>query len=128
MKNTDVDDLAGKVIKAACTVHNISGPGFLGKVYQHALGIELHEMGIEAVKEFPVQVYYKAHLVGTYFADLFVEDQLVIELKAIENLAVAHEVQLVNCLTASNVEHGLLINFGSSVKVKHKFKTYKKTA
>lgn len=63
---------------------------------------------------------------GSYFADLLIEDKLVIELKAIENLAVSHEVQLVNYLTATKIEHGLLINFGSSVKVKHKFKTYKK--
>jgi GxxExxY protein len=127
MKNTDTEDLTGKVIKAAYTVHNILGPGFQEIVYRNALAIELQEMGIEAVKEFPIQVYYKEHLVGAYFADLFIEDQLVIELKAIENLAVSHEVQLVNYLTATKIEHGLLINFGSSVKVKHKFKTYKKT-
>ena len=126
MKTTDIDDLTGKVIKAAYTVHNILGPGFLEKVYRNALAIELKEMSIETVKEFPVQVYYKGHLVGAFFADLFVEDQLVIELKAIENLAVSHEVQLVNYLTATKIEHGLLINFGSFVKVKHKFKTYRK--
>lgn len=126
MEIIDIDDLTGKVIKAAYAVHNILGPGFLEKVYRNALAIELQEMGIYAVKEFPVQVYYKGHLVGSYFADLFIEDQLVIELKAIENLAVSHEVQLVNYLTATKIEHGLLINFGSSVKVKHKYKTYKK--
>ncbi|GAB1403765.1 GxxExxY protein [Lentimicrobium sp.] len=125
MENTGIDDLTGKVIKAAYTVHNILGSGFLEKVYRNALAIELQQMGIEAMQEFPVQVHYKGHLVGDYFADLFVEDQLVIELKAIENLTASHEVQLVNYLTATNIEHGLLINFGSSVKIKHKFKTFK---
>jgi hypothetical protein len=96
MKNTDTEDLTGKVIKAAYTVHNILGPGFQEIVYRNALAIELQEMGIEAVKVFQIK-------------------------------AVSHEVQLVNYLTATKIEHGLLINFGSSVKVKHKFKTYKKT-
>jgi GxxExxY protein len=127
MKNTDNEDLTGKVIKAAYTVHYILGPGFQEMVYRNALAIELQEMGIEVLKEFPIQVYYKEHLVGAYFADLIIEDQLVIELKAIENLAASHEVQLVNYLAATRIEHGLLINFGSSVKVKHKFRTYKKT-
>ncbi|MDX9908871.1 MAG: GxxExxY protein [Mariniphaga sp.] len=127
MKNTDNEDLTGKVIKAAYTVHNILGPGFQEMVYRNALAIELQEMGIEVLKEFPIQVYYKEHLVGAYFADLIIKDQLVIELKAIENLAASHEVQLVNYLAATRIEHGLLINFGSSVKVKHKFRTYKKT-
>lgn len=127
MKNTDIDDLTGKVIKAAYTVHNFLGPGFLENVYRNAMAIELKEMGIDVAKEFPIHVYYRENMVGSYFADLFIKDRLVIELKAIENLTVSHEVQLVNYLTATNIEHGLLINFGSSVKVKHKFKTYKKT-
>ena len=127
MRINEIDDLTGKVIKAAYTVHNILGSGFQEIVYRNALAIELREMGIEAMEEFPIQVYYKGHLIGAYFADIIIHGQLVIELKAIENLTVSHEVQLVNYLTATKIEHGLLINFGSSVKVKHKFKTYKKT-
>lgn len=122
----DKNLLSGKVIKAAFNVHNLLGAGFLEKVYHNAMLIELKEMGLTVVGEYPANVFYKGKQVGEYYADLLVEEELLVEIKAIENLLPVHEVQLVNYLNATNIEHGLLINFGSSVVVKHKYKTYSK--
>lgn len=118
--------LTEKVIRAAYTVHNTLGAGFLEKVYENAMLIELREAGLRAESQYPVKVLYKGFIVGDYNADLFIEDVLIVELKAVENLSAAHEVQLVNYLSGTNKEHGLLINFGSSVTVRHKYKTYRK--
>jgi len=113
-------DLTEKIIKAAYTVHNVLGFGFLEKVYQNALVIELRKMGLNILKEKPITVYYENEMVGEYIADVIVEDKVVLELKAIKELAEIHEVQLVNYLKATGIEVGLLINFGHSVQVKRK--------
>lgn len=76
--------------------------------------------------EYPINVIYKSVIVGEYFADLFVEESMVVELKAVENLQPIHEVQLVNYLQGTGMDSGLLINFGSSVTIKKKFRVYKK--
>jgi GxxExxY protein len=123
----DINDLIKQVIGAAHKVHNTLGAGFLEKVYEKALTIELKKLGLSVENQYPITVYYDDEIVGDYFADLFVEDCLIIELKAVENLAVAHEKQLVNYLTATDIDDGLLINFGSSVVVKRKYKTYRKS-
>lgn len=121
------EELTKAIIKASFTVHNILGAGFLEKVYHNAMLIELREMGLEVVSQFPADVFYKGHQVGEYYADLFVGQCILVELKAIENLLPIHETQVVNYLNAVNIENGLLINFGSSVTIKHKFRTYKNT-
>jgi len=121
------DELSGVIIKAAYNVHNALGAGFLEKVYRNAMFVELRILGLEVKVEYPVNVVYKDVLVGEYFTDLFVEDSIILELKAVENLQPIHEVQLVNYLQATGVETGLLINFGSSVTVKKKFRVYKNT-
>lgn len=126
-KESTIRTLTEKVIRAAYTVHNALGPGFLEKVYENAMLIELREAGLRAESQYPVQVYYKGKLIGDYYADLFVENVLIVELKAVERQSVTHEVQLVNYLSGTNTEHGLLINFGSSVTIRHKYKTYRKT-
>lgn len=90
------DELSGKIIKAAYNVHNVLGAGFLEKVYHNAMMVELTIMGLEVTSEYPINVVYKSIIVGEYFADLFVEDRMVVELKAVENLQPIHEVQLVN--------------------------------
>ena len=113
-------DLTEKIIKAAYTVHNVLGFGFLEKVYQNALIIELLKMGLNVLKEKPITVYYENEIVGEYIADVIVEDKVVLELKAVKELAEIHEVQLVNYLKATGIEVGLLINFGHSVQVKRK--------
>lgn len=121
-----MDELISTIIKAAYNVHNVLGAGFLEKVYHNALLIELKNLGLDAESEMPIDVIYKNHVVGEYFADIVVNDLIVLELKAVENLDKIHEVQLVNYLQGTGIEIGLLINFGSSVQIKKKFRTYKK--
>lgn len=122
----DYDDLTGKIIKAAYKVYNVLGKGFLEKVYQNAMFIELMDMGLSVDMEMPLEVFYKKHKVGNFYADLVVEDEIIIELKAVENLAKIHEVQLVNYLNAAKNDTGLLINFGDKIEVKRKFRNYNK--
>jgi GxxExxY protein len=124
--DSNYKELTGEIIKAAFNVHNILGAGFLEKVYHNAMIIELKELGLNAVSQYPADVFYKGYMVGEYYADLLVENIILVELKAIENLAPIHETQVVNYLNATKTEHGLLINFGTSVTVKHKFRTYRK--
>ncbi len=119
------DDLTKKIIASAYEVHNTLGAGFLEKVYENAMMIELRKSGLQAQQQFNIPVYYKALQVGDYYADIIVENQVILELKAVENLAKIHEVQLVNYLQGTGIKIGLLINFGSSVEVKRKYKNYK---
>lgn len=106
-------------------VHRALGPGFLESVYQNALLLELRELNLDCEWELPLEVHYRGHPVGTFLADIVVEGRLILELKACQNLNEAHEVQLVNYLTATGLENGLLLNFGApSLGVKRKFKTY----
>ena len=119
-------DLAGRVIGLAMSVHQELGPGFLESVYESALSFELEQEGIQFERQKHLQVFYKGAVVGHYAADVVVEDKLIIELKAVQNLATAHEVQLVHYLTATHIEEGLLVNFGSkSLQFKKKFRQYR---
>jgi GxxExxY protein len=120
-----IDQLSGMVIKCAYNVHNTLGVGFLEKVYANALFIELVEAGLSVKRQYPFTIKYHGQVVGEYFADLVVEDQLIIELKAVQELIKEHEVQLVNYLMATGIDHGLLINFGYSMEIKRKFRIYK---
>lgn len=119
------DDLTGGIISCAHRVHNKLGAGFLEKVYENALMIELKKAGFAAKQQINIPVYYDEIMVGDYYADIIVENQVVLELKAVENIAKIFEVQLVNYLKGTGIEIGLLINFGNSVKVKKKFRDYK---
>lgn len=123
------EELTSKIIKAAYNVYNVFGGGFLEKVYHNAMLIELDEMELDAKSEKPIKVQYKGMIVGDYYADIVVNDLVIVELKAVENLAKVHEVQLVNYLAATRMDIGLLINFGSSrVEVKRKYREYKHPA
>ncbi len=113
-------ELTQGVIKAAQNVHNKLGYGFLEKVYHNAMVLELRKMGLEAQSEKPITVYYDGQVVGEYFADIVVADRVILEIKAVQNLNAAHEVQLVNYLKATDVDVGLLLNFGESLDVKRK--------
>jgi len=84
-----------------------------------------YKSGLFVKLETPITVYYEGHVVGEYFADLWVEDRIIIELKAVQSLAKDHEVQLVNYLTATGMDSGLLLNFGSSVQVRRKYRVFK---
>lgn len=119
------DDLTQQIIGCAYKVHNTLGPGFLEKVYENALRIELEKLGRRVKQQEPIDVEYEGQVVGEYYADLWIDERVVVELKAAQALAKHHEVQLVNYLTATRVDHGLLLNFGSSVQVKRKFRQYK---
>jgi GxxExxY protein len=117
------EELSGKIIKAFYAVYNSLGYGFLEKVYENALLFELQKMGLKVQKQVPINVYYEGELVGEYFADIKVEDSIIIELKATESLCEAHEVQLVNYLKATEIEIGLLLNFGKKPTFKRKIFT-----
>ncbi len=123
----EISDLTQKIIGCSFKVHNFLGFGFLEKVYENALAIELREgLGLTVHQQYPTPVYYRNLLVGEYYADLFVESQIIVEIKAIAKICREHETQLVNYLHAINIDHGLLINFGPSVEIKHKYREYKK--
>ena len=113
-------EITEKIIAAAYAVHNQLGFGFLEKVYKNALMIELENMSLKCKAEVPLNVFYSDKLVGEFFADIVVEDKIVVETKAVSKLDPAHEAQLVNYLKASGISVGLLINFGSSVEVKRR--------
>jgi GxxExxY protein len=120
-------DLCGKVIGLAMKVHSALGPGFLESVYQSALLWELRKSGFKAEADRPISVHYDCQLVGAFSADLLVNDSLIVELKASQSLAKAHEVQLVNYLVATRIDEGLLVNFGAErMEFKKKFRVPKK--
>ena len=123
----NIEALITRIIQCAYNVRLNLSAGFLESVYQNALLIELEENGLSAEKEVPINVYYNNVIVGEFRADIVVENVVVIELKATQHLTAIHESQLVNYLTATNIEHGLLINFGSEkIEIKRKYKTFKK--
>jgi GxxExxY protein len=115
-------DLTEKIIGCAFAVHNNLGSGFLEKVYENAMMVELAKCGIRAQQQVPVAVHYAGIRVGEYFADLLVEERVVCELKAVSGISREHEVQLVNYLTATGLNVGLLLNFGKSVSIKRKYR------
>ena len=120
-------DLCGQVIGAAMQVHSTLGPGFLESVYQNALSWELRKNGFKAETERPISVRYDGQIVSAFTADLLINDSLIVELKAIQSLAKAHEVRLVNYLVATRIDKGLLVNFGAErLEYKKKFRLPKK--
>ncbi len=114
------EELTGKIIEAFYIVYNALGYGFLEKVYESALAIELERMGLKVVRQAPIKVYYRGRVVGEYFADLLVEDLIIVELKAARALTDEHEAQLLNYLKATPYELGLLLNFGPKPEIKRK--------
>ena len=115
-------ELTEKVIKSYYKIYNTIGHGFLEKVYENAMIIELKKHRLSAVKQQPIKVYYDEKVVGEYFADLIVEGKVIIELKVARKLAKEHEAQLVNYLKATDIDVGLLLNF--SVKPEFKRKVF----
>ena len=107
-------ELTEKIIKASMTVHNALGFGFMEKVYENALMVELGRLGMHAEQQIPLHVYYREHLVGDYIADIVVDNTVVLELKSVEKIGRIHEVQLVNYLKATGKDVGILLNFGNA--------------
>ena len=119
------DRLSEQIIGAAFRVHNKLGFGFLESVYENSLSIELTKLGIPHQPQEPVKVFYEDFVVGEFKCDLLVDGRLIVELKSVTELAKAHEVQLVNYLTATRIDAGLLINFGpAKVEVKRKYRVH----
>lgn len=122
----NIEEVIKTIIQCAYNVRIHLSAGFLESVYQKALLIELQEKGIHADTETPINVYYKNQIVGEFRADIMVEGEIIIELKSVQHLLPIHEAQLVNYLTATHKEHGLLINFGGErIEIKRKFREYK---
>ena len=109
----DSDDLIKKIIQCAYNVRVQLSAGYLESIYKKALLIELRENGLSAEEEYPITVFYNNIVVGEFRADIIVNNEVIIELKAVQNLHPIHEAQLVNYLTATNIDNGLLINYGS---------------
>jgi GxxExxY protein len=115
-------NITHQIIRAAYTVYNTLGFGFLESVYKKAMIIELSK-NLEIESEKPLKVFYENNVVGEFFVDLFVQNEIIVELKSVTNIAKEHEVQLVNYLNGLEKEIGLLINFGpTGVEVKRKYR------
>ena len=113
-------ELTDKIIQAFYYVYNELGFGFLENVYQNSLYFELLNRGFKVNQQEAIDVYYQTQLVGRYKADLLVNDLVILELKAVNCLAVEHELQLINYLKATDVEVGLLLNFGIKPEIRRK--------
>lgn len=110
-------DLTEHIIGSAYDVYNALGQGFLEKVYENALAIKLRKIALRVEQQAPVNVYFEGERIGEYFADLLVDNKVIIELKAVSQLSNIHEVQLINYLKATDLKVGLLINFGEKIKI-----------
>ena len=113
-------ELTSNVIQAFYKVYNTLGYGFLEKVYENAMRIELTRMNIPVEQQKNIKVYYESEQVGDYFADILVHELVIVELKAAENICEEHEAQLLNYLKATDIEVGLLLNFGKKAEIKRK--------
>ncbi|MBU0482802.1 MAG: GxxExxY protein [Proteobacteria bacterium] len=107
----DINDLTYKINGAIFKVNKVLGAGFMEKVYENALMVEFRNIGLNAKAQVPINVKYEDEIVGEYFADIVVEDKVVLELKAVEFLEKIHEAQLLNYLNATEYNIGLLVNF-----------------
>jgi len=130
MKEPDIittDQLITEIIECAKRIRRQLGPGFLEKVYKNAMVVELRKLKLNFETEKLIQVLYDGIVVGEYRTDIIVEGKLILELKAIQELTIANEVQLVNYLTSTGIDDGLLINFGSDkLQFKRKYRIYRK--
>lgn len=130
MKEPDVitaDQLITEIIECAKRIRRQLGPGFLEKVYKNAMVVELRKLKLNFETEKLIQVLYDGIVVGEYRTDIIVEGKLILELKATQDLSIANEVQLVNYLTSTQIDDGLLINFGSDkLLFKRKYRIYRK--
>ena len=113
-------ELSSNIISCFYKVYNTLGFGFLEKVYEYALLIELTKSGLFVERQKPIKVHYEEKLVDEYFADIIVENKIILELKAAESLIEEHELQLINYLKATDIELGLLLNFGKKPEIRRK--------
>jgi GxxExxY protein len=116
-------NITDKIIKCFYEVYNILGYGFLEKVYESSLYNELISCELSCERQKKIDVFYKGKLVGEYYADIIAEQKVIIELKAAEAICEEHEFQLINYLKATNIEVGLLLNFGKKPEIRRKIFT-----
>ena len=114
------EEITSSILKLFYEVYNELGYGFLERVYQNALYLELKNKGLYVEAQKKIMVYYKGIKVGEYYADLLINNEIIIELKACETLMLEHEIQIVNYLKATKMEVGLLLNFGKTPEIKRK--------
>jgi len=125
MNQEKPDVLIKSVVGLAMKVHRELGMGFLESIYANALAFELAESRIPFEREKRIPAYYRGHIMGDFIADLVIQNRLIVELKSVETLATAHSVQLVNYLSATRLDIGLLLNFGAkSLQFKTKTREY----
>lgn len=113
-------ELTEKIIEIFLKVYNRLGYGFLEKVYENAMMLELKKEGISAVSQSPIKVVYENKIIGEYYADILVDNKVIVEIKAAKRLAQENEAQLLNYLKATKIEIGLLLNFGTKPEIKRK--------
>ena len=113
MKRMVDDELTGQIIQACFEVSNELGAGFLESVYERAMIVALAQKGLTVSAQVPLKVKFRNVVVGDYFADLIVENKVIVELKAVSRILPEHKAQVINYLTATEVDIGLLINFGT---------------
>jgi GxxExxY protein len=113
-------EITSKIIKAYYIVFNKLGFGFLEKVYENALLIELKKAGLDCQSQIPIRVYYEKVEIGYYLADIIINHKVIVEIKAAECLCEEHEAQLVNYLRATDIEVGILLNFGKKAEFRRK--------
>ena len=118
------DDLTGAILGCAFEVINELGAGFLESVYENAMLLALRQKGLSATAQYPINVIFRNECVGDFYADLFIEGKVLVELKAVKAIAPEHQAQVINYLKATGVEVGLLINFGNP---KLEFKRFTRT-
>jgi GxxExxY protein len=116
-------ELTGTILKAFYNVYNSVGFGFYEKVYENAMMLELKKYKLNCDQQKPITVFYDGQSIGSYYADLIGEDKVIVELKAVSEIIVEHEIQLVNYLRATKIEVGLLLNFGKEPQFKRKVLT-----
>lgn len=107
----EINDVTYAINGAVFEVNRVFGPGFLEKVYENALLVELIGRGLKAKSQVPIRISYKERIVGEYVADMLVEEKVIVELKTVEELNRVHEAQLLNYLKATGIRVGLLVNF-----------------
>jgi GxxExxY protein len=120
------EEIKEGIVQSYFAVYNALGHGFLERVYENALAIELRERGLKVQQQAPIPVPYKSQLIGEYYPDLLVEECVIVELKAAESLRNEHFAQLVNYLRATHTEVGLLLNFGPKPEVRRKLFFHKR--
>ena len=117
------EELSGLILESFYKVYNTLGFGFLEKVYENALIVELTNRGLDCYQQQRIDVFYEKERVGDYYADIIVENKIILELKAAKSIAEEHEFQLLNYLKATEIEIGLLLNFGRKPEFKRKIFT-----